>query len=39
MDELHDYIAFFEKDERLIKNKLFRNMSDKLNFYKKLDIN
>ena len=36
--EIHNWIQFFERNEYLKKNKIYRKMSDKLNFFKKLEI-
>lgn len=38
ISQIHDWINWYEKNEFLRKKKLFRNMTDKLNFYKKLEI-
>lgn len=38
MTKVHEWIQWFERNEYLKKNKLYRGMSDKLNFYRKLEI-
>ena len=36
--KIHEWIQWFERNDYLRKNKIYRNMNDKLNFYKKLEI-
>lgn len=38
ISKIHDWIQWFERNEFLKKNKIYRNMNEKLNFYKKLEI-
>ena len=38
VSKVHEWILFFEKNEFLKKHRIFRNMGDKLGFYKKLEI-
>jgi hypothetical protein len=38
MSKIHEWIQWFERNDYLKKNKIYRNMADKLNFYKKLEI-
>lgn len=38
MSRIHEWIQWFERNDYLKKNKLYRNMAEKLNFYKKLEI-
>lgn len=38
MTKVHEWIQWFERNDYLKKNKIYRGMSDKLNFYRKLEI-
>jgi hypothetical protein len=38
VSKIHEWIHWFEKNDYLKRHKLFRNMNDKLGFYKKLEI-
>lgn len=38
ISQIHDWIKFFERNDYLKKNKLYRKMNEKLNFLKKLEI-
>ena len=39
VQRLYEWIHSLEKNEYLKKRKLFRNMNEKINFYKKIDLN
>lgn len=38
ISKIHEWIQWFDRNDYLRKNKIYRNMNDKLNFYKKLEI-
>jgi len=38
VSKIHEWIHWFEKNDYLKRHKLFRNMNEKLGFYKKLEI-